>query len=58
MPRNTWKARIEIDMKMPEHNSGYIEDTHAAGGAIDWKAAPAELDISIPDLDPRSRLHE
>ena len=33
-------------------------DLRAAGDAIDWTAALREVDISGPDLDPRSRFHE
>ena len=33
-------------------------DLRAAGDAIDWTAALREVDISSPDLGPRSRFDE
>jgi hypothetical protein len=33
-------------------------DLRAAGDAIDWTAALREVDISSPDLGPRSRCDE
>jgi hypothetical protein len=33
-------------------------DLRTAGDAIDWTAALREVDISSPDLDPRSRFDE
>jgi hypothetical protein len=33
-------------------------ELRAAGDAIDWTAALREVDISSPDLDPRSRCDE
>jgi hypothetical protein len=39
------------------HHDQFMLERRAAVGAIDWKAALYEFDVSIPDLEPRSRAH-
>ena len=59
MPRNLESTeRIDMNTAQTTSRTPVDPDLRVAGDAIDWTAALREVDISSPDLGPRSRFHE